>query len=725
MTNEKNVATQDAAMASAVIKSTAQTKKDTWNNRLRSVTMQLEKLIPKVGGLVSFLTGICWPSRKASIWDLVIQQVTELVDRKILEQELRERAAEILALKSTLEMYSAAKLNEKGLFLHNALEDSEKLYQKFSTSANAIHMMPFAIITAEINLAVLRERYDHGIKLYREDNKVVWGKDLKEKHADYKKFFLNNYKKWCVWRESQITTRVWKSHKGDLLGGCYGEVKDLVTNKTIAYYYLSNCSGKDYFKLHCNASKLRYYNEKRAEMAGDLATTFLFNKYLPGSEKALPEVMEELKTIPMGPYFWEGVSVGVSFPNKAQIVDQPGHVRSLHIRTHNSMDVMQVKYSDHEGHVVGKPQTVGSSHDFILTKNTNINGLKLGFGGKHAAAGFDVSIIISMEVVFSNGTTSGKCGNLANWSEYFREAIADPSYALYGVQYAGGYGPGHTTGVTLLNLEFIHSSLLPAYNDELDEEGCIKLKWLHVYGENVFRQGSQIPEILDKNSIRKLKSDKLPGTYSIDFYGMPMQDVPGGSHFYYNVTIENKTDTARNIRLGNDRPMNGDNVINFKSGSPAAYGNRSITIEPGSTKTIKAAISYPGGECWVNIHTQIKELNDIKDLPQNANIDEYFNIRTLHFKSEVYDPPRIGLNEGVLITKAACRPEEYKELFKDSVWWSQVNHYNPIDTEMLDLDYVSEFSIDQFIINRVSATNTDGTHLESEITLKIILRDKL
>jgi hypothetical protein len=698
MSEEKNVATNEVAMVGAGINGTPKIETDNWNNRLRSVTVKLEKLIPKVGGLISFLTGTFWPAKKATIWTLVSQQVTELVDRKILEQELRERAAEILALQSSLDQYAEAKLNEKRLFLHDALMQSEQLYIKFTLSANSIHLMPFAIITAQINLAVLRERYSHGAELYMEDSSEAWNKRLRERHEEYKKFFMKNYLAWCTWREKQITFKCGVTHDHSTQGDATGKVDDKLTGKTIAEYRAERCTIKDYFKTKCEGSKQRYYNERHAEMAGDLATTFLFNKYLPGSERNAPEIMEGLKTITMGPYFWEGS--GSSNISKASIVDKPGPVTSLLIREYNSVDMMQVKYQDHDGNSVGNPKG-GEPHDLKPVKNTHITGMNLGFAKSRAAAGYDVSIIISMEVFFSDGSTSGKLGNRAEWSEYFRNAVVDPSYALYGVQYNSGSGPGNSKGISLMILDFIHCSLLPAYDDTLEEKGCVKLDWLHVYGDPVFHKHDTIPDTYEQNSVRNLRGHKPLGPGEVDFWGIPSKSP--NSIFTYDIIIKNETNESRNIVLGNDGKIGG-NANDVNSGNQTAYGDRSTTIYPGTEKTIKAEMDR--GSCIIHVHTQ-------------------FTKRTIIFKSEVVNPGDKAPNEAVLITKTKCKPEQYKEVFKDSFWLSTVERYYS-GTEMpASMDYVMEFSISNFEIDRVSATHWDGTHLESKVTLKIILRDNL
>jgi len=432
-------------------------------------------------------------------------------------------------------------------------------------------------------------------------------------------------------------------------------------------------------------------------MAGDLATTFLFNKYLPGSERKAPEIMEGLKTIALGPYFWEGSSSG--HISKASIVDKPGPVTSLLIREHNSVDMMQIKYQDHDGNSVGNPKA-GEPHDLKPVKNAHITGMNLGFAKSRAAAGYDVAIIISMEVFFSDGSTSGKLGNRAKWSEYFRNAVVDPGYALYGVQYNSGTGPGNSKGISLMNLDFIHYSLLPAYDDTLEEEGCVKLDWLHVYGDPVFHKYDTIPDTYEQNSIRNLRGHKPLGPGEVDFWGLPSK----GSNpiFTYDIIIRNETGESRNIVLGNGGRIGG-NAIDVNSGNQTAYGDRSTTIYPRSEKTIKVE---PDRDCIIHVHTQLHK-------------------RTVIFRSELVNPGNKAIDEAVLITKTECKPEQYKEVFKDSFWLSTVERYYSGPEMPAGMDYVMEFSINNFEIERVSVTHSDGTHLESKVVLKIILRDKL
>ncbi|KAH7373232.1 hypothetical protein KP509_17G045200 [Ceratopteris richardii] len=181
-----------------------------WNNRIRSVVLQLTSKIPEVGAIASFIIGSFWPQDKVDVFEAIKEDIRNLIRKEILEYELNVHKSEIDGLKIILTRYQEAHHHEKGHFLTNWITEADKLSIIFRKSNNNIHLIHVDITLAILHLAALRERLDFGKELYEEENTEQWKDDLKDMYKIYVvDFFPNIFKQWKDWRAENIVYESW------------------------------------------------------------------------------------------------------------------------------------------------------------------------------------------------------------------------------------------------------------------------------------------------------------------------------------------------------------------------------------------------------------------------------------------------------------------------------------------------------------------------------------
>lgn len=431
---------------------------DSWNDRLKAIVSGVSSKIPYVGGAIKALIALFWPSSQVSIWDLIKEQVSQLVDVKILAKELEERNEELNGLKDTLNNYVEAKNHEKGALMSAMISQLNVLYSKFTQSSNAIHLIPLTVAASHLHLIILLERLSHGKDIYDEDNTLQWHKDLTDKYNDYIKFFRHIYPLWKEWRDNRVEVK-WYLTKGFTVVfafsyNTHGEVVDHVTSESINYQDSWN-SNEDYFKNVCLAIQTRMRNQAVMGMVSTLASSFLLNAYLPGHENEPPDVDPNLSTFWIGPYSVATLGLNQAGSYSTNIQDEPGLIKQIYVREGDVIDGLQFIYTDREGHFIGNPKG-GSLHTINVDNSKYIIGLRMQFAQES---------MCSIDIVFSDKSNSGYLGKRRDWSGWNRgvdvDATVDPSYELVCAKFRQDKGP-FGVSPSVVELQFKHSSLLKA-----------------------------------------------------------------------------------------------------------------------------------------------------------------------------------------------------------------------------------------------------------------------
>lgn len=150
----------------------------------------------------------------------------------------------------------------------------------------------------------------------------------------------------------------------------------------------------------------------------------------------------------MGPYSLSINGNDRKFSYVVNVTDQPGELKQVYIREYNSIDGIQFIYTDHSGNFVGNPKG-GEPHYLDATQDKYVMGMKLRFSS---------GIICRVEVLFSDGSTSGMLGNRKNWSGTDVDAVVDSNYKLVCGAYKTGSGPSGTSGISVIKLGFKYSN---------------------------------------------------------------------------------------------------------------------------------------------------------------------------------------------------------------------------------------------------------------------------
>lgn len=411
-----------------------------WNNTIRDVSINVTAKIPEVGGAISFVVAMFWPEKEVNIWDSIKEQVKYLVDASILKKELEERDADLRGLKDTMQRYSNAKNYERAGFMATMIGKTDDLYHKLTISSNQIHLIPFTVVASQLQLIILRERLEHGLEIFKEDNRDVWETELKTAHLNYFNFFKEVYPKWKVWRNDKIEIKCYTEKHPMVLPpyfswSSYGDVRDKVTEEHFHFTQpLKNAP--NFFSRECNAHAERMLNEAIALMVSTLSTTFMLHRYLPGREQEKANIYCDLDTLNQGPF--GGTQVNT--------FDTVGKVTGLFIREYNSIDGIQFRYVDHEGNFIGNPNG-GEAHLLEATDTRYFNGMHMCFSN---------GIMCQIQLLYNDDTSSDVLGNRSGWKGECYSSKVDSEYRLYGGSFTKGTGPSGTSGIAVIKLQYRH-----------------------------------------------------------------------------------------------------------------------------------------------------------------------------------------------------------------------------------------------------------------------------
>lgn len=465
---------------------------DTWNNRLRSGAVEAAALIPVAGDIIGGTLEILWPEDRRSIWQLVEKQTEELIDRKILEHEVRERKNELQGLRDSMFQYYCADDTQRGSLLSSLLVNANIVGEKLiAKSKNRKHLIPLATIHAQLHIGLLREQLQHGKQFYGKDN-PSWLYQLETAYRTYVTALDTAYGEWWAWRKTKIKTRTfrttypiavppffaWRAH---------GEAHDELAHRRIYYEDSWNSNASYYHDQIDGAGKL-LRSEAIGAMADAMAPVLDLPAFLPpGSGDFVAEVERELKHLPklatlwLGPYSPATLGVYGQGETTTQDEDRPGRVREIYIREYNSIDGIQFLYDGHDGHYIGDDG--GVPHHLKLAKQEHFCGLRFRFSGGSEGLMAGVQVIYSSATRHGHRKTSKPLGNRSGWPGADASAFMSPAYELDGGAFRQGPGPSGTTGTHVLALRFTHRPASETPAKKLTDKEREKIRRRLCHGE--------------------------------------------------------------------------------------------------------------------------------------------------------------------------------------------------------------------------------------------------
>eukprot|EP00299_Pterocystis_sp_00344_P015693 c7846_g1_i1.p1 GENE.c7846_g1_i1~~c7846_g1_i1.p1 ORF type:complete len:568 (-),score=106.36 c7846_g1_i1:50-1630(-) len=460
-----------------------------WNELAKKMAVIALRKIPYIGQALAALVSFCWPpSEKQDIWDTLKDRVVAVVDSKILDFEISERQEELQGFKKTLERYASAGNSERGAMMASMLTNADTMFEKLRSSPNALHLLPFVAVFAQIHMTLLAERYHHGSEIFPGDqNEAWWLKELQDTYTEYVTHLTSGYDTWLAWRVTQVEAKTWLSHHPMAIPPFYscmseGSATDALTGATIHYSVDLTCTEQTLIRDAVFAIKDMWLNRAKADMASSLSGAFFLHYYIPGNSNMSPIVFNQLQTLKLGPY--SPATLGQSYARASsssgglgENIDSftlPGDVaqaqkgvRSMLVREYNSIDGIQMTYGafdSNSGAVIssvswagtfsGNPKG-GAPHTIDLADNQHFIGFQMMFAN---------GLLTSVDVAKSDGTTTGLLGNRGRWSGITVDATVDDVYGLTGARFVEGSGPSGSKGTQLVELEFRYRTDPPTYS---------------------------------------------------------------------------------------------------------------------------------------------------------------------------------------------------------------------------------------------------------------------
>ncbi|WP_233220388.1 insecticidal delta-endotoxin Cry8Ea1 family protein [Photobacterium sp. GB-50] len=155
--------------------------------------------IPEVGGVVSFLVRLLWPSPKEDVWGKIKDKVEELIDEK-LDDEVFSRVSTIVAgmnlsLKKYLTLVKGASPEEITSLIVTLNDDFIREGPEFQQKGYEYILCPLFGVFASLHMTFLRDVLLHhkdNLSKHMYDSLKSEMKEYKKQYSDYLKQTIKN-----------------------------------------------------------------------------------------------------------------------------------------------------------------------------------------------------------------------------------------------------------------------------------------------------------------------------------------------------------------------------------------------------------------------------------------------------------------------------------------------------------------------------------------------------
>ncbi|KGR83740.1 insecticidal delta-endotoxin Cry8Ea1 family protein [Lysinibacillus odysseyi] len=433
------------------------------NNKLKGIVSAASSKIPVVGGAIKVLLETIWPTKKVSIWESLKDQVSRLVDEKILQKELEERKSELDGLKSSMESYLNAKPSEQGVWLGAMLTNANTIFKKLTSSSNRIHLLPLIVIHAHLHLILLRERLLFGQEIFKEDNRGEWEKDLISTYNNYNKYFQSStlFYDWRKWREDQISYKSWVErdwYTAFVTASTFGELSDQLNSAAHVKFQADYVDGDTYYNKGLRAIRDNIVNQAYADLLKVVEPIFYLGKLIPGREMEPPHVDFHFGKLWLGPqsmFIYDKQKKGYhTSSGRLGLVetenngDLPGHIKQVYVYVKETVCGLKFIFDDNgvkrEGSLLGtkndcRPHLINIPEDsYIIGVTTDICD----------------GVLTSIQFHYLNGESSDIIGNTSKTQYKNIATIHNDNYMLVNAQ-VGSYWK-YTSGIEAIQFQFAH-----------------------------------------------------------------------------------------------------------------------------------------------------------------------------------------------------------------------------------------------------------------------------
>ncbi|CAE7946300.1 dfa [Symbiodinium sp. KB8] len=388
----------------------------------------------RYGGIIATVLGFLWPedsSGEVDIWSLVLNDVEELVNVSILNEELREREADFLSVRSYLTRYSReSTITEKGNDLSIALAKAQDIMNHLTQSTNKYELLPITIVGATLHCVILRERLVHGVRFYGSAD-PAWLYELQTNVAYYQTFFNYTYSLWRSWRSTLIDQKVYEGsrRRRRRTSDCSSVVTDKLVQIGNDVHVHDGMQGSNNRCVEiANMTAQRILNQVSAAMAKAMQPITYLQRYVPGMEKVAPTILPALEFITVGPYAavtqdLQDGSTQISSGNWWTINETgflgPGNIRKASAWAHGCDDVDYFKLTYDDGRSETSKSlsfteiTEGGNCEDLAYPDRYIHTIELHF--IDGSDGWAEAQVVNMKLFFSDGYDTG------NWYGCFSQ----------------------------------------------------------------------------------------------------------------------------------------------------------------------------------------------------------------------------------------------------------------------------------------------------------------
>lgn len=433
------------------------------NNKLKGIVSAASSKIPVVGGAIKVLLETIWPTKKLSIWESLKDQVSHLVDEKILQKELEERKSELEGLRSSMESYLNAKPSEQAVWLGAMLTNSNIVFEKLTKSSNRIHLIPLIVIHAHLHLILLRERCLFGQEIFKEDNRDEWEKELVSTYAKYNKFFQAStvFYDWKKWREDKVICKTWVErdwYTVFVTASTLGELNDQLNSAEHVKFQVDYVDVDTYYNQGLKAIRTNIVNQAYAEMVKIVEPIFYLNKIIPGREMEEPIVNLHFGKLWMGPqsmfiydrrkegYHISSGSLGLVKTEANE--DLPGRIKQVYVYVNDTVFGLKFIFDENgakrDGSLLGTKDNC-RPHLLNVPEDAYIIGVTTDFSD---------GVLSSIQFHYSNNESSDILGNPSKTKYKNTATINNNNYMLVNTETGSLWK--YKRGIEAIQFQFAH-----------------------------------------------------------------------------------------------------------------------------------------------------------------------------------------------------------------------------------------------------------------------------
>ncbi|CAG8486809.1 13813_t:CDS:2 [Racocetra persica] len=306
-----------------------------WDIRIKEFIDVVSKDTLKPAELIAALITKYFPENEIDIFTQLLERSQFILKRDEVEKELGQIMVE--EIKQNLVRCQGASSSKQSECLTNLIKQCDTFYDSLTTATGK-----------------------------NKDNELSYDNELREKVEGYKKYFIEIYSTWEIWRNAsiEIMTDMNIPHHSyyDLRSPnkLYNKVYDTFLGKAVTYANTEyNLDAIARYKGLCDRVKSRYFNEANGEFMKMYLYTFALDKFLPNNSKA-PTIAPNRKigTIVYGIYGKDTFPDGGHGPEDHSEFhlmsnDKSDVITGINIHCGYFLDCLKVKYKNQIGTAIG------------------------------------------------------------------------------------------------------------------------------------------------------------------------------------------------------------------------------------------------------------------------------------------------------------------------------------------------------------------------------------